>query len=251
MGSARGRYLGFAMGVLAVGAVALFSIAGAASTVAPQVVDHLASPLEEKAERVERQLQRQPRSKKLLLAAFSAWAAAGNDRLSQRQTVAVPSAVAEDLRASVHAWNRYLRLTGGKADPGVAEAAAGIFFQLVEIGSVNLKEIESNTAGAARAGRIAGAQRPTLYTLSNVATYEYFNGDFAAGDRAAAGAEADLEDKALAGLVEKQLDEYRERGVRFRRRLERAAQVQRESGERRLRASVKGFGSPAGINGTE
>lgn len=89
--------------------------------------------------------------------------------------------------------------------------------------------------------------------LSNLATYEYFNGEFAAGDRAAKAAAAevtepgDLEPRDVIG----QLNEYKERGEKFVARVKRGAEELEETGEEELENPIKGYGAPAGINGYE
>lgn len=230
----------------------LFLTIGPADTGKRSSGKRATSPLEKQAERIEKRLAKSPNDEQLLLALTRAWVDAGNDRIERRVNVtqSIPSAVV-DFRASLRAWNRYLKQTGGEASAAEAELASGTFFQLVEIGSRNLSELESWAAAAARAQRIAGEHQPTLFTLSNVAVYDYFNGEFAAGDKAAKGAAADVTPKTEAKGVEIQLDEYRERGKKFTMRLKRAAKELQESGQKQLRAPVKGYGSPAGINGRE
>lgn len=210
------------------------------------------SALERRAERVEERLARTPDDRKLLLAAMRAWIAAGNDRLGEVDTWTqpIPGTVSEDFRDGLQAWNGYLQQTGERAGADVAELAGETFFKLVEIGTANPSEAEANAAGAARALRIAGRQQPTLFTLSNLAVYEYFNGEYAAGDRAAMGAAQDIGKSQSKGVIA-QLDEYRERGETFVRQVRRGARELRESGESELAVPIKGYGSPAGINGPQ
>lgn len=214
---------------------------------------HAPSPLEVHAGRLEGQLAMGPGGKKLLLALMKAWINAGNERIQAVNTATqpIPIIAVRDLRAGLQAWNRYLGQAGSKATVVAAETASGTFLQLVEIGSRSLSEIKSNTAGAVRAQRIATGRRPTLFTLSNLAIYEYFDGNFSAGDEAARRAAADATPKSMTKSVEIQLEEYRERGKKFTERLRRAARALRESGKEQLPAPLKGFGSPAGLNGGE
>lgn len=214
--------------------------------------DRVLTFAEKQAERQEAKLARSPEDERMLLAVTRAWVEAGNAQLNDGNIKAQPNldAVAEDFRAGLRAWNRYLQQTGGKAGADLAELAGATFFSLVEIGSTDPSEAEANAAGAVRALRIAGKQRPTLYTLSNLAVYEYFNGENAAGDRAAQGAAADTTKAQAKGVIE-QLDEYRERGEKFVRRVERGTKTLEESGAEELETPIKGYGSPAGINGYE
>lgn len=211
-----------------------------------------ASPLEKQAEELEGQLVESPDDRRLLQATTKVWIGAGNDRLNRvdTRTQPIPSAVRRDFRTGLRAWNRYLRETKGKAGADLAEQAGDTFFKLVEIGSTDPGVAKANAVGAARALRIAGRHRPTLYTLSNLAIYEYFNGRYAAGNRAGAGAAA-AGSRAEAKVVWDQLDEYRERGEKFVGRLRRGMRALAESGQDELRTPIKGYGSPAGINGAE
>jgi ribonuclease HI len=237
--------------VLLIGGALLFSI-GPFDTSDGGSSPRPRSALERQAERAEGQLATDHEDKKLLLAVMQAWIEAGNDRLSKvdTRTQPIPSAVSEDFGAGLRAWNHYLRQTGGKAGADIAELAGDTFFKLVEIGSTDPSEAEANAAGAARALRIAGKLRPTLYTLSNLAVYEYFDGEYAAGDRAAEGAAADIRKSESKSVIE-QLDEYRERAERFNRRVKRGTETLRESDEAKLPVPIKGYGSPAGLNGVE
>jgi hypothetical protein len=210
------------------------------------------SPLEKRAEGLEGRLAESPGDRRLLRATTQAWIAAGNARLARidTRTQPIPSAVNRALRTGLRVWNRYLRETKGEADADIAEQAGDTFFKLVEIGSTNPEVAKANAAGAARALRIAGKHRPTLYTLSNLAIYEYFNGRYAAGDRAGAGAAA-AGSRAEARVVWDQLDEYRERGERFVGQVRGGMRALAESGRDELKEPIKGYGSPAGINRTE
>lgn len=252
----RGRrkyVIGVGCAILALLAVAILLLtSGSADSGGRNSSHRAASPFEKHLEQIEKRLAKSPDDKKALLALMRIWIKAGNNRLGKVANTAtepIPSAVSEDFRAGLRAWNRYLK-AGGEANVNSAEVASGTYFQLVEIGSRNLAEVESNAAGAARAQRIAGQLRPNLFTLSNVAVYDYFNGEFAAGDKAAKGAAADVTPKEAKG-VEVELDEYRERGEKFTKRVRRAAELLRESGQEQLPTPLKGYGSPAGINGGE
>jgi hypothetical protein len=241
-----------ALGLVLIVGLALILFIGPLDGSNESSAPHFSSALEKKADRIERRLARNPEDRKLLLATMEAWIEAGNDRLSKIDTATqpIPSAVAEDFRVGLRTWNPFLRQTGGEASVSTAELAGGTYFKLLEIGSPDLGEIESNAAEAARALRIAGKHSPNLFTLSNVAVYEYFNGEFAAGDKAAKGAAADVTGAEVKGVRE-QLDEYRERGERFRDQLRRAADQLRQSGQEQLEEPLKAFASSTGINKDE
>jgi len=218
----------------------------------------ITSPLEKQAVRVEKQLAEDPGDEKLLLATMTAWIGAGSVWFEENggSDRPIPSTVPEDYRAGLRAWNRYLRQTGGEASTDNAEYAGAAFFSLVEIGSTDPSEAQANAAGAARALRIACKHERNLLNLSNLASYEYFNGEFAAGDRAAREAAAGLpppkgKNSFGPGDAISQLNGYKERGEKFVARVKRGARALEESGEEELETAIKGYGSAAGINGYE
>jgi hypothetical protein len=205
------------------------------------------SVAEKRAERIEERFGRDTTDERSLLVLTRAWIDAGNERLFKLDTqhVPIPHLVSEDFEAGLRAWNRYLKQTAGKANAQIAELVAGTYFLLVEIGSRDLDAIEANTAGAVRAERIAAEQLPSVFSRSNLAIYQYFNREFAAGDKTA---------RALAvpdGSGASPLSEYRENAEKFARRLKRGARMLRESGEEELPAAIRGYGSSAGLKGGE
>lgn len=243
----RRRYLGWAFL-----AVLMLTVAAVAATdpfgAGPSADERPLSTAERAAERVERRLARSPQSARLLRATTQAWINAGNQRISKLSSGAGPGAgpIREDFKAGFRAWNRYLRRMGGDVGGDIAELVGGAYFHLLEIGSRDLGEIEANAAGAARALTIAGRHKPTLFTLSNTAIYDYFNGEFAAGDRAAEGAAANV--TFHKRLVVGQLNGYRERAEFFRGQVRRAAQELQETGEDLLEEPLKAYSSSAELN---
>jgi len=240
---------------LAIGAAIVWTIAAGSEDSAPG--ERATSSSEREAVRLEARLAGRPDDEKLMLRTMHAWLGAGSERFMEldfsTKPIDVPESIADDYRAGLRIWNRYLTQTGGEASRDEAESAGSVFFSLVEIGSRVPGEAEADAAGAARALRIACRHGGNLFNLSNLASYSYFNGEFAAGDRAAREAAADI---AEPGGIEPrdvigQLDEYRERAEKFRARLKRGAEELAESGEEELEAPIKGYGAPAGINGYE
>jgi hypothetical protein len=260
--SGKRRYVswaGLAIVVLVAGGLVLLIVqpfggdSGSDAAVDPGSEHAPLTPGERKAEAVERRLAESPNNAKLLRTAMFSWIEAGGEQISKAGHIGRPfpsAAVQRDFKAGLRAWNGYLRQTGGEADVNTAEAAGVTFFRLMELGSRNLAEIETNAADAARALRIAGRHRQSLFTLSNVAVYEYYNGEFAAGDRAGAGAAADVPKGDRPGVFEN-LHEYRENAEYFRGQLRRAAQELRETGAEELKEPLKAFASTADLNQEE
>jgi hypothetical protein len=250
----RQRYL-----ALATGAVVLVALGGVLVVVLgqskgqPQAKSRPLSSEERGAEKLERRLARSPGNHRLQLAAMEAWVEAGAQRLFHRnvESERIPVGVRQDFEAGMRIWDRYLEQVGGKADIDTAEIASSISLELAEIGSRDPADLEADVARAARAVQIAGRHRPTLFTLSNVAVYSYFNGEYARGDVAAKGAAETFMAKRRQDIVYEQLDSSREWAKVFRRLLAHANAELEESGDELLEEPLKAYTSEAGINKDE
>jgi hypothetical protein len=194
-----------------------------------------AEVLEEQSERIEGRLERRPNDEALLLSLTRTRVAAGNalsetDAETGIQTV-TPEAE-DQFQAAQESWSRYLEQTD-EANPNAAQLVAGSFFRLAENGDT-IREIESTIADAAEAQRIAAEARPSVGSLSTLAIYEYFNGDFAAGDQAAARAEAEASGKSQRKQIERQMEQYRKRGKAWRKQAQKYAKLERKRGKEQL-----------------
>ncbi len=244
-----------AMLVLLIGGALVWAVTTGSDGRGPQ---RATSPEERKAVRTERRLAAAPADRSLLRATMSSWLAAGADRLSEIDTrrQPIPEAVVEDYEAGLRAWDRLLRQTRGEVDADVAASAATAFFELVEIGSSDPAVATAHAAGAVRAQKIVCKRNPNALTLSNLASYHYFNGEFAAGDRTTERTLRHTQGlRSVRGSTRyvywKVLEGYRERGQKFVARVTTGLRTLRETGEEELPEPIKGYGAPAGINGYE
>lgn len=199
---------------------------------------------EEQAERVEVELAKTPKDEDLLLKLTRARINAGNAQIEPAaagETATVTADAKKEFNSALESWNRYLKQVGDEASPTAAQLVAGTFFRLAE-SSLVLPEIRENVALAARAQRIAAEQQPNLGSLSTLAIYEYFNGDFAAGDKAKEEAIAEAPAKGEAKNIEKQLDEYRKTAAQFQKRAKAAAKQEQQAGQEALQQSPFGLG---------
>jgi hypothetical protein len=205
---------------------------------------------ERKAERLERRSAAKPGDQNRQLAAMEAWFEAGGSQLTRVdvEIEPIPAAVREDFEAGLRIWDRYLEQTGGKVGADAAETAGAVSFELAEIGSRDPQDIEADVARAARALEIAGRHRHTLYTLSNVSVYAYFNGEYARGDVAARGAASGFKKRRRRAIVFEELDSSREHAKVFRRLLRQANAELGESGDELLEKPLKVYSGAGGIN---
>lgn len=213
------------------------------------------SPLERKAKRMEERLASAPNDRKLQAATFEAWVEAGGTRLVGIGIgEKIPAAVPEDFEAGLRIWDRYWEQfdakadVDSKADLDMIELAGEVSMELAEIGSSDPRKIEADVARAADTLQIAGKHRPTLYTLSNVAVFAYFNGEFPRGNVAGREAASGFKKKARRKIVMEQLDYYRGNAEVFRRLLKQTNAELRESGDELLEKPLKVYTGRTGLN---
>jgi hypothetical protein len=210
-----------------------------------------AKVLDEQAERIERRLAKDPASEALLLAATRARISAGNAQVEvdpTTRTQHVTAAGRAEFERASRFWSRYVEQAGSKASPSVALLVATTHFSLAQAATSG-SEIDSNVKEAAVAQRIAAAARPNVGSLSTLAIYEYFSGDFSAGDKAAKQAEQRAPSKAEAKNIETQLAEYRKRGKQYAKQKAQFAKLERAKSKEALKnpfGGLAGGGSPPG-----
>jgi hypothetical protein len=241
-------------------AVVVLLIAGAlvwviaASSDAPEATKRATSPPERKAVRIDKRLAKDPTDTALLATGMKAWIGAGAERFEHldlfSKPIQVPDAVVEDYESGLGAWNEYLKQTGGEANAYLSGLAAAAFFQLVEIGSADPAVATANAAGAVRAERILSKRDPNSHTLSELAIYQYFNGESAAGDETARRA-LKVSEKSVRDAIQESIEGSKERGEKFAARVKRGSETLEETGDEELDEPIKGYGSAAGINGYE
>lgn len=206
--------------------------------------------LHDQSERIEERLARKPNDETLLLALTRTRISAGNSQIEVSEGAVepepVPRAARRDFELALQAWNRYLRQAGDEPNPAVAQLVSGTFFRLAE-SSTGVRDAEQNVTRAAAAQRIAAAERPNVNSLSTLAIYEYFAGNFGAGDRAANRAVGMVPNRQEAKGIEDQMDEYRKNAKDFERRKKQLAKVEEETGGGQQNPfELPGAGTPAG-----
>jgi hypothetical protein len=199
---------------------------------------------DEQAERLEARLVKEPNNEQLLLQLTRARINGGNAQIEVVSETEVPTVSREahkDFEAGSEAWSRYLK-QAKEPSPTAAQLVAGTFFRLAE-SSTSVLEAEENVAKATKAQKIAAEQSPSLGSLSTLAIYQYFNGEFAGGDKTTKQVVAKSSSKAEAKNIEKQLAQYREQSKKFAKQKQELAKVQKEVGKEQLK-------NPLGLSGT-
>jgi hypothetical protein len=229
---------------LVVGPFSLGNLIGNGSTTSAAKV------LQEQAERTEEKLRREPESETLLLALTRERVSAANSLTEVNSetgaTVLTPEG-RQELERGVEAWGSYLQ-QASEPKANTALLVSQGYFSLAE-SSTTLEEAVENVEGAAKTQRIAAEAQPTINSLTTLAIYEYYAGNFAAGDKAVKEAEAKAPSKAEAKEVGKQMAEFRKRGKAFEAQKKTAEKEEAKFGKERLQNPLGGLSGSSGSLG--
>jgi hypothetical protein len=207
-----------------------------------------AKVLDEQAERIEGKLVRNPNDEALLLSLTRTRIGAANALTEvDPETGATVTTVEghQELERAAEAWNLYLKQAKEPSTSG-ALLVARTYFSLAE-SARNLEEAVTSVKAAADTQRIAAEAQPTINSLTTLAIYSYYAGDFAAGDKAAKQAEAKAATKAEKKEIGKQMDEYRKQGKAFEAQKKEITKAEKGQGKERLENPLGGLSSSGSL----
>lgn len=206
-----------------------------------------ADALDAQVERVERRVAKDPQNAQLLLTLTRAQISAGNAKVevvSETEAPTVTPEARDDFEAAGETWSRYLKQAGSEPNATAAQLVGSTFFRMAE-SSTSVNEAVEAVAKGTKAQKIAAEQNPNLNSLSTLAIYQYFNGEYAAGDKTTKQAAAEAPSKAEAKSIEKQLAEYRKNSKAFDKQKQELAKVQSKVSKEQLQSPL-GFGGTGG-----
>jgi hypothetical protein len=228
---------------LVVGPFNIANLVGNSSTTnAGQVLD-------EQAERIERKLRTEPDNEDLLASLTRTRISAGNALTEVSPETGAKVLTAEgqqELERAAATWRRYLK-QANSVSPSVAALMASGFFTLAETSS-GFDEVVANVGKAASTQGFAAEAGPTVHSLSTLAIYQYYAGNFKAGDEAARKAEAKVS-KAEAKEVKKEMSQWRSRAKSFEKQKQEFAKQEKEHGKESLQNPFGGLGGGTGSIG--
>ncbi len=210
-----------------------------------------AAVFDEQVERVERRVAKDPENAQLLLTLTRAQISAGNAKLeggSETEAPTLTPEAKEDFEAASETWNRYLKNAGDEPNAGAAQLLAATLFRMAESSASLLQSTES-IGEATKVQTIAAEEDPNLNSLSTLAIYQYYNGEFAKAEKTTKRAAAEAPTKAEAKNVEKQINEYRARGKAFEKQRQALEKVQKKFNKEQLKNSLGGLGGGGGAVG--
>lgn len=204
-----------------------------------------AAVFDEQVERVERRVASDPQNAQLLLTLTRAQISAGNAKLEGGSETEAPTLTPEakkDFEAASETWSRYLKQAGDEPSATAAQLLAATLFRMAE-SSASLLQASEGIDKATKAQTIAAEENPNLNTLSTLAIYQTFNGEFAVAEKTTKQAAAKAPTKAEAKNVEKQIAEYRSRGKAFEKQRQELAKVQKKFNKEQLKNGLGGLGA--------
>lgn len=185
---------------------------------------------EEQAERIELKLKKDPENPDLLLALTRANLNAGNASVTVEPngTKSVSTEASAFYQQADQAWSEYLKATK-EPSPGLAQVVAPMYLQMAEL-SRSYLEARTRLQAATDAQKIVAEERPNLNSLSTLAFYTYFTGDFKAAEKARAEANKLARSESEKEALSKQLDEYKKSAKAFVKNVK-AEEKARKSGK--------------------
>jgi len=200
-----------------------------------------AKPFEEQAERLEAKLRKEPESEQLLLSLARAQVSAGNSTLSVEPSEDDLLKALQQYQQGSATWSEYLKVTD-EPNAGTAQLMVTPLVFLTER-SRTAPEFHANLDAAIEAEQIVAEQRPSLNSLSVLARYQYYNGEFAAAEKAQAEAKKKTHAKFEAEELDKQLKEVKEQAKKVQAELKQV-EASEKSAAKANKGNPESLGNP-------
>jgi hypothetical protein len=206
-------------------------------------VSNLAKEYEERAEKIEVELKKAPGDEELLAKLTKSRSSAGQQLLASGPNGEVGQTVESrtQYREASNAWSEYLKATK-EPNPALAQQMAGVLFSLAQISST-YDESSENITAAAEAQKIYSAARPSLNSLSTLALYTVYTGNYAVAEKANKEAEAKATSKFQREQIGNTFDSSKKSAESFQAKLKAAEKAEAEA--------AKNKGSSAGAESLE
>jgi hypothetical protein len=208
-----------------------------------------AEPYEEQAERIQVQLKKEPTNPDLLLSLTRAQINAGNAgvAINSEQQREYSTEAVQAYQEADQSWSEYLKATK-EPSASLAQLVAPMMVTLAEF-STSYPQADLRIQSAADAQRIVAEDRPTVNSLSTLAFYTYFTGNFPAAEKARAEAKALAKTKAEREEIDKALDGYKEGATKYVAAKAKAEKEQKAAGGSGSPESLENPLSPGGLGG--
>jgi len=232
-GGRRGRVVKVVYAVLAVlMGLSLFLVVGGSNIAELFNSNDAGSPAqtyEEQTDRLEVKLKTDPANPDLLLSLTRAQINTGNAQYGEEggQRVLTTESV-KSFQEADQSWSEYLKATK-EPNPGLAQLVGPMMLTLAETSS-SYTQADQRIEAAAEAQKIVAEARPSVNSLSTLAFYTYFTGDFKAAEKAREEAKKLAKAKTETEAIDKQLDEYKKNATTYVAAKEKAEKEQQKAG---------------------
>jgi predicted ATP-grasp superfamily ATP-dependent carboligase len=223
---------------LVVGPVNIGSLIGNSNSGASD----LAQEYEEKAERIETELRKQPGSEDLLASLTKNRTYAGQQLLAPGPNGEIGMTVDSrtQYQKASDAWSEYLE-AADEPNPNLALQMANVLFSLAQI-SRTYQEADLNIDAAAEAQKIYAEKRPTLNALSTQALYTLFAGNVKEAEKLNAEAEEKAGSKFQREQLGNQFESAKKNAEEFRQ-----SRAEIEKSAREASKNEGGAGNPESL----
>ncbi|HWA52550.1 MAG TPA: hypothetical protein VG816_00105 [Solirubrobacterales bacterium] len=207
--------------------------------------------LQEQAEKTEEKLRREPENEVLLVSLTKSRLSAANSLTETNpetgEAIYTPEG-RQELQRGIEAWNAYLK-QAKEPKASVAVLVSQGYFGLAQT-SPSFEEAIENVEGAAKTQRIAAEAQPTINSLTTLGIYEYYAGNFAAGDKATKEAEAKATSKTQQKEIAKRMAQARKSGEAIEAQKKEIEKEEKKRGKERLENPLGGLsGGTGGLGG--
>jgi hypothetical protein len=205
---------------------------------------------QEQVQRIEERLRRDPKNEGLLLSLTRAHIIAAGALSELNPETGLPSPTPEAIQeygAATVSWQKYVKQAHAPS-PAAARQVAETYVKIAEV-SASVEEANANIRRAAKTMRIAAKAQPSLGALTLLATYEYFSGNYAEGDRLSARASKKTTSATEAKEVTKKLAETRTRAKAYEKEVREFKKTEKEKGKEALKNPLGGLGGSPSIGG--
>jgi hypothetical protein len=187
--------------------------------------------LEEQAGRIERKLVKAPNDPNLLLSLTRARINAGNAQSEVNPTTGEALLTLdsrEQFEKASAAWSDYVKATD-KPTAGGAQLVTPALFSLAQT-SRSYNEALDNITAAAESQKIVAEQRPSLGSLSTLALYTLFTGNYKAAEQAQKEPAKFANSKFERENLDKQFEEVRKRAKSFQKEIAESEAAAKKAG---------------------
>lgn len=203
---------------------------------------------QERAERIEKELRKNPNDEAKELALIRTRLQAGQAIASadQNQGQAPGAEAREEFEAATTAWDAYEKQAGAEASPTVAQLVAQAWVFLAETSAADFEAAFESLEEAGRVQKVYAKAKPSASSYTTLALYQLIIGNFKEGNASGKEAEKLATSKQQRKEVEKALKGARKQGKKNLKTKKEVAKAEKGKGKESLENPFGGLGSSTG-----